>query len=528
MGDYFNYYPLRLKGFEKFFFRAIVFSFRVVLIAIGFALLFSRVIGFNILGFWLVIIFMACFMRTKFWSMLDIRLGKNKNLANYFNQEALDLVFDTFKDLENTNIGPPTTVLLLKLSSSPGVKQMLKKLNIDSKKFQNEVASYIESRNESPEIDLKKSVDYFIKENFAPVFVKSREIAKSLSFPCISSEIIFTAMASFNNFEIQNILGKFRITPEFAMSVLTSVIFKERQKFSSTIQSLAKFIEPCYATNLTRRKISIQSTPFLDKYGLNLTLLSKLGKIGFLIGHRREIGEITSIFNKNSSPNIILYGEQSVGKKSVVAHLSWLIANGLGIGKFSNYKIIQIDISNVISEAEQEFKIILARILNEALSSGDVILYFPDAQNILFVTADSIISTISQFISEGLSVIMSTNQISFLKLNQFDEIQRNFKGVEVEEISVIETISLLTLEAKSLEQKYKILITPQAIGCIASLSKKYLSDKIIPNSALDIMNEIVEFIKNQQNIKIITEEIAGDYISKNTAKLKDVSFGAEN
>lgn len=517
MGDYFKYYPLELKGFEKFFFRPITFSVKVILIFSGIALFASRIYFFKVLGFWLALIFIVEFLKSKFWSKADTRSDKSRNLADYFNLETLDLIFDTFKDLENANVGPPQVILLLKLQSVGNVKNILKKLNINTKDFQTETSSLVEIKKNFTEIDLRKTPDYLIKENLLPVFIRAKKIAKSLFLPNVSCEVLFAALSESENFEIAEIFNKFKLTPELVISATVDVVFKEKPLYASPVQELAKFIKPFRGTGLRFKKPFAPQTPFLDRYGINLTYLAKRGKLGFLIGHQKEIGEISTIFNRSLKTNTLLFGDSGIGKNSIIYNVSWLAANDIIAEKTPYSKIIQINLADFHLNS-QEFTTILNRVLNESLNAGDVILYFSEIQNVLSVENLTLFTTLKPFLSSGLPVIFTTTPVFLQKINQIPEVKKYFKIIAVDEISEIEAISILTLEAKCLWKNYRISITPQAVICLAALSKKYFPEEILLSSARKTLKHSFDFAKKEK-IQTITEEMIGDIIAKTSIKI---------
>lgn len=246
----------------------------------------------------------------------------------------------------------------------------------------------------------------------------------------------------------------------------------------------------------------------LEKYGKDLVELVKQGKIDPIIGRDEEIRRSVQILSRRNKNNPILIGEPGVGKTAIVEGIAWRIVKGDIPESLKNKKIFSLDMGALISGAKYrgEFEERLKAVINTLEESkGQIILFIDEVHNI--VGAGS--SEGSMDASNLLKPMLARGEIKVIGATTLDEyrkyiekdaaLERRFQPVLVNEPSIDESISILRGLKEKFEQFHGIRITDNALVSAVKLSDRYITDRYLPDKAIDLLDEASAKLKTEIN-----------------------------
>ncbi len=513
------YYPqLYLSTFQKNIYRILINSIRIfiVVLALSFLILIKE-FPFNFIGFWILIVYAFYIFKFRKEGLKNLKTEDSKNIADYFTYSTKELIFEVFRKTELTNDYTKSQFILLsELLDKSEIKKLLNRVNLNVLDIKKQLNNIIPEIERFENIDIKESLNNLIFKNLEPIIFRAYELAKEFNFSYVSLSCLFLALIEKCNPILNEFFNKNNITTE---NIKPSILFEYfKNKFiKDKIQPHSSFLDFIPRRRWLNRTWTTSPTPFLDKIGIDLTYFAEKGELGFIIGHKKEIEQITAKLKREENLNIALVGREGSGRSTIVYHLAYLIVKDLVPEKYFDNRIIQINLAELYAGDPVEFQTNVNFILTEAVHSGNVILYFPEFHQILLSPIYSPIwPLIYQYLKSGnISIITSFTPDGFSKSNSLFNLDKIFEVIEIEELNEEEAITLLTLEGIIYEKQYKIIISPQAITKAVILAKKFLGHKPLPESARDLIKEAIGFAKSV-NMKILTEEIIGDTFSKLT------------
>ena len=236
----------------------------------------------------------------------------------------------------------------------------------------------------------------------------------------------------------------------------------------------------------------------LEKYGTDLTARARAGKIDPVIGRDTEIRRVLQILSRRTKNNPVLIGEPGVGKTAIAEGLARRIVNGDVPESMRNKRIVSLNIGSMLAGAKYrgEFEERLKSFLKEVTdSNGEIILFIDELHTIVGAGASEGAVDASNLLKPALArgelrTIGATTLDEYRKYIEKDAaLERRFQPVMVSEPSVEDTIAIL----RGLKEKYEIhhgvRITDAAIVAAAELSNRYISDRFLPDKAIDLMDE---------------------------------------
>ena len=263
----------------------------------------------------------------------------------------------------------------------------------------------------------------------------------------------------------------------------------------------------------------------LKKYARDLTQAARDGKLDPVIGRDEEIRRTIQVLSRRTKNNPVLIGEPGVGKTAIVEGLALRIVNGDVPDSLEDKKLLALDMGALIAGAKYrgEFEERLKAVLNEVTSSDGGIILFIDEMHTLIGAgkADGAMDASNLFkpaLARGeLHCIGATTLDEYKKHVEKDAaLARRFQPVFVSEPSVDDTISILRGLKDKYEQHHGVRITDGALVSAATLSHRYISDRFLPDKAIDLMDEAAARLKMQVNSK--PEEL--DSIDREIVRLK--------
>ena len=240
-----------------------------------------------------------------------------------------------------------------------------------------------------------------------------------------------------------------------------------------------------------------KSSKLLDQFGRNLTKLAADGKLDPVIGRETEIERIMQILARRQKNNPVLLGEPGVGKTAVVEGLATRIHNGEVPELLRNKQIYTLDLAALVagSKYRGEFEERLKKVMKEIGQRGDIILFIDELHNLVGAgAAEGAIdaaSILKPALARGeLQTIGATTLDEYRKYLERDSaLERRFQQVRVEPPSNEQTVQILEGLRERYEQHHKVKITDEALEAAADLADRYISDRFLPDKAIDLIDE---------------------------------------
>src|SRR6056297_2686036 len=247
-----------------------------------------------------------------------------------------------------------------------------------------------------------------------------------------------------------------------------------------------------------RLKKNKNKKKYLDVYGINLTEKAKNNEIDRIIGRNREIDRVLQILNRRAKNNPALLGEPGVGKTAIAEGLAVRIVNKQVPVKLFNTELYLLDLTSVVAGTQfrGQFESRIKAIINEASEAGNVILVIDEVHSIAGAgEAEGGSMNAANILKPALArgevqIIGATTLEEYRKHIEKDSaLERRFQPIIVEEPSINETIEILKGIKDYYEDYHKVKITDEIIEAAVKMSERYITDRFLPDKAIDIVDE---------------------------------------
>jgi len=244
-------------------------------------------------------------------------------------------------------------------------------------------------------------------------------------------------------------------------------------------------------------------TPTVDALGINLTEASRAGKLDPVIGREKEIERVIQILGRKTKNNPALIGEPGVGKTAIAEGLAHRIVAGDVPDILLNKRVLTLDIGSLVAGTKYrgEFEERLKKIIEELRNTNDAVLFIDELHTLVGAgAAEGAIDAANILkppLARGeLQCIGATTLDEYRKYIERDAaLERRFQPVMVEEPTLEETIEILTGIRERYEQHHKVTITDDAVRAAADLSIRYITDRHLPDKAIDLIDEAASRVR---------------------------------
>lgn len=239
------------------------------------------------------------------------------------------------------------------------------------------------------------------------------------------------------------------------------------------------------------------STPTLDKYSRDITMEARHGNLDPVVGREKEIQRVMQILSRRMKNNPCLVGEPGVGKTAVVEGIAYMISRGNVPDTVKGKRLLSLDISGMLagSKYRGEFEDRIKKVIQEVMMSGDVILFVDELHTLVGAgDAEGAIDAsniLKPSLSRGeIQMIGATTIAEYRKYIEKDAaLERRFQPVNVEEPTRDEAVDILKGLRSCYEQHHRVEISDEAVEAAVDLSVRYITDRFLPDKAIDLMDE---------------------------------------
>lgn len=239
------------------------------------------------------------------------------------------------------------------------------------------------------------------------------------------------------------------------------------------------------------------ATPTLDKHGCDITEKALRGEIDPVIGREKEIERVIEILSRRTKNNPCLIGEPGVGKTAIAEGLALKISQGEVPELLRGKRIVSLDLTSMVAGTKYrgDFEERIKTCIEETVKSKDVILFIDEVHNLIgtgsaegAVDAANILKP--SLARSELQVIGATTIEEYRKYIEKDSaLERRFQSVRVGEPTAEETVEILKGLRSKYEAHHKVKITDEAIACATKMAVRYISDRFLPDKAIDLIDE---------------------------------------
>ena len=398
-----------------------------------------------------------------------------------FTQKSMEAVQDCEKlayEYGNQEIEQEHLLVALLQQENGLIPQMIEKMEIQLEHFKDNAIRHLEARTKV------SGGQVYVGKDLNQVLIHAEDEAKAMGDEYVSVEHLFLAMIRYPNRAIKEIFKEYGITRDRFLQALSTVRGNQRVMTDNP--------EATYDT--------------LEKYGYDMVERARDQKLDPVIGRDAEIRNVIRILSRKTKNNPVLIGEPGVGKTAAVEGLAQRIVRGDVPEGLKDKKLFALDMGALVAGAKYrgEFEERLKAVLDEIKNSdGEIILFIDELHTIVGAgKTDGAMDAgnmLKPMLARGeLHCIGATTLDEYREYIEKDPaLERRFQPVMVDEPSVEDTISIL----RGLKERYEVFhgvkIADGALVSAATLSNRYISDRFLPDKAIDLVDEACALIKTE-------------------------------
>jgi len=408
-----------------------------------------------------------------------------KDLISHSRDEAVRLM-NEFVGAEHLLLG------LIRLNEGTGV-HILQEFNLDLNQVKTEVekilskssVSYIANLN----LPLLKQTENIIKQSYLE--------AKEFKSPVIGTEhLLLTILRNEDSVACQ-VLNKYGVMYENARDEY-EVMLEERKQPRAEFPSNSGGEEEENFSAPRKPTDPKSKTPVLDNFGRDLTKMAEAGKLDPIVGREKEIERVSQILSRRKKNNPILIGEPGVGKSAIAEGLALRIVQRKVSRILFNKRIVSLDLASLVAGTKYrgQFEERMKAVMQEIEKNPDIILFIDEIHTIIGAGGASGSLDASNMLKPALArgEMQAIGATTLDEYRQYIEkdgaLERRFQKVIIEPTSVDETIQILNNIKERYEEHHSVTYTPEAIASCVKLTERYITDRHLPDKAIDALDEV--------------------------------------
>lgn len=375
----------------------------------------------------------------------------------------------------------PLHILLAIAEEKEGIaKDYTEDLKINNDGFKNKIVAEIQKL---PQVQSSSpSQQLYLSSQTIQLFDIAREEADALKDSFISIEHLLIAMTRLENSSVKTILSDYKINAETILKVMKKI----------------------RGNNKVDSKNAEDSYKALEKYSTDLTAMARKGKLDPVIGRDDEVRRIIQVLNRKTKNNPVLIGEPGVGKTAIIEGLAQRIIRGDVPESLKETKLISLDLGALVAGAKfrGEFEERLKAVLKEVeASNGEIIMFIDELHTVVGAGATEgsmdAGNLLKPMLARGLLRCIGATTINEYRkyIEKDPALERRFQPVMVDEPSVEDTISILRGLKERYEVHHGVKIKDAALIAAAKLSDRYITDRFLPDKAIDLIDEAASSLR---------------------------------
>jgi len=419
-----------------------------------------------------------------------------RNVLKFSREEAIRL--------NQSSIFPEHLLLGIIKDKEGQANKMLRSLGCDIKEMKamiEDLNIYKKEKSHSGSIQLSRDADKILRNTFEEASKSNRKIANQID--------LLLSITKDQNGSLKDVIDFFTIDYDVIRSYM-DIDTKDGKK--------------------NEKESSIESkTPTLDLFGRDVTALARSGNLDPIVGRDLEIERVAQILSRRKKNNPVLIGEPGVGKTAIVEGLALRIINKMVPRILWGERVIALDLAGLIAGTKYrgQFEERMKNLISELETSSNVIVFIDELHTIVGAGATTGSLDAANLFKPALArgeiqIIGATTLNEYRKYVEKDgALERRFQKIIINQPSIIDTVQILNGIKSKYEKHHNVLISDEAIQACVDLSNRYISDRYLPDKAIDVMDEAgsrvrLSNVNIPDNIILIEKEI--EKLNKNKEK----------
>jgi len=330
----------------------------------------------------------------------------------------------------------------------------------------------------------------------------TQKYAEALHSDAVGTEHILLAILRNEHLVATHILNQFNVTYEIVEDVIVQQLkgeYIKAQEAAKNSKEAAGSLESTTAShsNVATKGAERSKTPVLNNFSRDLTRLAEEGKLDPIVGRAKEIERVAQILSRRKKNNALLVGEPGVGKTAIAEGLALQIVQGKVAKALLGKRVLTLDLTALVAGTKYrgQFEERLKSIVSELEKASDIILFIDELHMLVGAGAAGSALDASNILKPALArgELQCIGATTLNEYRQYIErdgaLARRFQVVMVTSPTVEETIKILNNIKATYEDHHAVVYTPEAIEACAYLAERYITNRLLPDKAIDVMDE---------------------------------------
>lgn len=415
--------------------------------------------------------------------------GSDNNI-NRLSETAQKILNDADLYARALGVGFDSHHLLIGIASNPGTLafEWLREVAVTPERLSYVLHSDIDTK--SPET---------ISKDLKQILITAHKKAAQYSSPTVDSEHLLLALICAKSSTAYQLLLKLEVNPKHLRDQIEEYFDQlpaNNESEDEDQEPAENFLSPP-SREIHHQPSPVKTKSAIDYFTTDLTKLAKENKLDPVIGRFKEIRRMIQILIRRIKNNPVLTGEPGVGKTAIAEGLAQKIINKEVPPQLANKRVLSLDLALLISGTTYrgQFEERAKRLIDEIIKSGDVILFVDELHTIVGAGAAEGSIDLSNILKPALAkgqlrLVGATTNDEYRKYIEKDPaLERRLQRINVEEPSIEETEAILNGLKSAYEKHHNVIIAEEAIKAAVNLSKRYISDRFLPDKAIDLIDE---------------------------------------